>query len=198
MQEPHSKASFVVCSLDRNWWVFALRGLAGLVFGMLILMMPVAALFALTITFGAYALVEGILNLVAGIRHANKGKRWKWMVASGVLGLVAGILALVWLPAAAMGLSYLLWGVMAAWLMAAGITEVASATSLRGMGRGALLMGIRGGLSIVVSMGILYILTKGPGTSLAMLGILIASGALLSGVTLLALAIRLRRLTRPG
>ena len=57
----------MVLNLARNWWALALRGAAAIVFGILALFWPPAAVVALVAVFGAYALVDGILNLVAAV-----------------------------------------------------------------------------------------------------------------------------------
>ena len=43
----------------RDWWVYAVRGVAAIIFGMLALVWPGATLAILVILFGAYALSTG-------------------------------------------------------------------------------------------------------------------------------------------
>lgn len=53
--------------LARNWWLFLLRGVAALIFGVLSLVWPGISLATLILLFGAYALVDGAFALAAAI-----------------------------------------------------------------------------------------------------------------------------------
>ena len=50
--------------LSQIWWVFLLKGLAGIVLGFMLLTEPAATLVALTTLLGFYWLVLGVLSLV--------------------------------------------------------------------------------------------------------------------------------------
>ena len=52
--------------LARNWWVFLLRGVAGVIFGILAIVWPLLTLQVLILPFGAYALVDGVFTVIAG------------------------------------------------------------------------------------------------------------------------------------
>ena len=51
--------------LSRYWWMILLRGLAWLIFGILVFTQPAISLVTLTLLFGAFALVDGIANTVS-------------------------------------------------------------------------------------------------------------------------------------
>ncbi len=54
--------------VTRDWWVFAIRGIAALVFGILAFIWPETTLTVLVFLFGAYVLVDGVALLVALVR----------------------------------------------------------------------------------------------------------------------------------
>ena len=56
----------LVRSLAQNWWALVIRGAAGVLFGIGALVWPPAAVAALVLFFGAYALVDGIFNIAEG------------------------------------------------------------------------------------------------------------------------------------
>jgi uncharacterized membrane protein HdeD (DUF308 family) len=47
-------------TVARNWWVVLLRGLAGILFGIVTVIAPGISLSALVLVWGAYALADGI------------------------------------------------------------------------------------------------------------------------------------------
>ena len=58
--------------LVRNWWAIALRGLFAVLFGIAAFVWPGLTLAVLVILWGAYALADGIFNLVAAFRAAQQ------------------------------------------------------------------------------------------------------------------------------
>jgi uncharacterized membrane protein HdeD (DUF308 family) len=82
-----------LAALAANWWTLLLRGLFALLLGLAAFFLPGLTLTVLVLVFGAYALVDGAFALVAGIRGAG-GRRWV-LIAEGVIGVLAGIVALV-------------------------------------------------------------------------------------------------------
>ena len=83
-------------SLAENWWAIALRGVVAIIFGLVTFVFPGLSLIALIFVFGAYAIVEGIFNVIAAVRgRSGEGPRWILMFAPG-----AGALALIlWIGA---------------------------------------------------------------------------------------------------
>ena len=61
--------------LARNWWTVGLRGLIAILFGLAALFCPGITLFALVFLFGAYALVDGVVSLVAAFRAGEHHTR---------------------------------------------------------------------------------------------------------------------------
>ena len=60
--------------LAKYWWIFLLRGIFSIIFGVLAFVMPGLTIATLVIIWGAYALVDGVL-LPLGLRH-GRHKTW--------------------------------------------------------------------------------------------------------------------------
>jgi len=70
---------------------FALRGLAALIFGVLVLWQPGISIAALVLLFGAYAIVSGVMACIAAwASPVHKGL----LLISGLFGIVVGLLTL--------------------------------------------------------------------------------------------------------
>jgi uncharacterized membrane protein HdeD (DUF308 family) len=82
--------------LVRNWWLIALRGLVGVLFGLVALVLPFATILALVLLFSAYMIVDGVFSIIAAVRVARHGDRWGLLALQGVASLAAGVLAFVW------------------------------------------------------------------------------------------------------
>jgi len=92
-------------ALSENWWALALRGFLAVLFGLIALFLPGMTLTVLVLVFGAYALVDGLFAVVSGIRGSGGSRRWV-LIVEGVLGVLAGIVALVWPGITALVLLY--------------------------------------------------------------------------------------------
>jgi uncharacterized membrane protein HdeD (DUF308 family) len=90
----------------RTWWVFLIGGLAGIVFGVLAAIKPVAAWFLVSMFFAASILVDGVFNVVGAVQHREKDGWWI-MLLIGTLGVVVGGYALLNPPVSMMAFIYL-------------------------------------------------------------------------------------------
>jgi uncharacterized membrane protein HdeD (DUF308 family) len=151
-------------------------------------------LYVLVIMFGAYALVDGVLYIAMAVRGARQGERWGSLVFAGVAGIAAGLITLFWPDISAFTLLMLI----AAWAIVTGVLSIAAAVRLRKEISGEWLMALGGALSIV--FGVLAMVFPGAGALAVVMWI--GAYALVLGVSLLALAFRLRSLrskrTPPG
>ncbi len=82
--------------LIRNWWALALRGVFGILFGLVAFLFPGITLGALILLFAIYAVLDGLFAIVAAIRAAERHERWGVLLLEGIAGIVAGLLAFVW------------------------------------------------------------------------------------------------------
>lgn len=169
--------------LARNWAWVLVRGIFTLVFGAVAVFWPEITLLALVILFGAYAIVDGVTAIVMGARRAS-GRGW--VIFVGILGIVAGIIALVWPGITALALLY----VIAFWALVLGLSNVVNGFGLKG-DSGGRWMFILSGLAGIL-LGILLLVQPGEGA----LALVFTIGflAIVWGVITIIGSIRLRRL----
>ncbi|MEA2714115.1 MAG: hypothetical protein QOK27_2076 [Gemmatimonadales bacterium] len=177
-----------VDSLCRNWWAVSLRGLAGILFGIITFIAPGISLAALVLLFGAYAFADGVLAVVTAIRRRGND-RWGMLLLEGLVGIAAGVLTLLWPGITALALLY----VIATWALVTGAFEIAAAIRLRKVITGEWILALSGILS--VALGVLLILAPGPG-ALAVV-IWIGAYAFVFGALMFALGLRLQGLGSP-
>jgi uncharacterized membrane protein HdeD (DUF308 family) len=163
-----------------------IRGIVAILFGIAAFVWPGLTLLSLTLLWGAYAVVDGIFALWAGVtgRGAVGGMRW-WLAIVGVIGIVAGILAFV-MPGVVMG-ALLLY--IAIWAIIVGAMEIWGAIWLRREVEGEWWLALTGALTLIFGLVMLF------EPAAATLGLVWAIGgfAIVIGVTLIGLAFRLRR-----
>jgi uncharacterized membrane protein HdeD (DUF308 family) len=173
--------------VTRDWWVFGIRGIAALVFGILAFISPETTLAALVILFGAYVLVDGVSLLVALVRGDAVARRHGWAVGiMGVLGIVAGVVTF-----ASPGLTALsLLSVVAVWAIATGAFQVIAAIALRRELDNEFWLALGGVTSIVFGA----VLVVFPGAGLLSLVWLVGLWSVVFGVSSLGLAYRLHEI----
>jgi uncharacterized membrane protein HdeD (DUF308 family) len=171
--------------LARNWWLFAIRGIAAIVFGILAFLWPALTVVVLVALFGAYAIVDGVSLLISLVRGEPNARRHGWTVGlMGVIGVIAGIVAFVWPGITALSLLY----IVAFWSIVLGVFQVIAAIRLRREIEGELWLGIGGVIAILFG---LY-LAIFPGSGLLSLVWLVAIWSIVFGIANLLLAFRLR------
>jgi uncharacterized membrane protein HdeD (DUF308 family) len=166
--------------LSKWRWVVGLQGLASVILGVLLLAWPEISVYALTIVFGIYTLATGITAFAGAFSSQSKDERAS-LVLSGLLGIVVGIVVLVWPGISALALLYVI-GIYAVML---GTLAIVASLRLPLDGRDTALMTLTGLVSIV--FGIVIFAKPGAG-ALAVLA-LIAAFALVIGVSELVVAI---------
>ena len=168
-------------ALARNWWLIALRGVLGVIFGVIALVMPVATILALVLLFSAYMLVDGAIAIYAAIRAARKQEGWGLLLFQGIASLAAAAIAFMWpsLTVVAFVLLIAAWSIVSGCLMLAAAmrTEQARWWLVLG-GAAALLYGI---LMIVAPLSGAVVLTWWLGAF-----------ALVFGAALIILSLKLR------
>jgi uncharacterized membrane protein HdeD (DUF308 family) len=169
----------MIRTLAQHWWVLLLRGLLAIAFGLLTYARPGLTILLLVTFWGAYALIDGIFEVIAGVRA-----KWGSLIFLGLIGIAAGIIALLRPGLTAVAL---LW-VLAFWAIVAGIMQISAAIRLRKEVQGEWLWILSGILT--VALGVLFIAR--PGEGILSVTWLIATLAIVWGILLCMLAFRLK------
>ncbi len=170
--------------LSRNWWALVLRGICGILFGLGAYAWPGLTLGVLVLFYGAYALVDGVFAVIAAVKGRTQGLPWWALLLEGLLGIVVGIITFV---APGITLVALLW-VIGIWAIITGIFEIAAAVRLRKEMEGEWVLALSGVVSIIFGL----IAFFRPGAGLLAVAWLIGTYAIIFGILLLALGMKLR------
>jgi uncharacterized membrane protein HdeD (DUF308 family) len=113
--------------LADSWWAVGLRGLFGIAFGLICLLVPQAAILALILLFSAYMLVDGVFAIASGIKAARNGQRWGLLILEGVVDIAAGAIAFLWPAITAVAFVILI----AVWAIVSGALMLGAALTLK-------------------------------------------------------------------
>jgi uncharacterized membrane protein HdeD (DUF308 family) len=172
--------------LARWWWTFIVRGLLAITFGVLAFLAPAWGITVLVLLFAAWALVDGAGSLLTGWRTRGRDRSWWIEIVEGIVGVAAGVVALV-LPVDVVAEVLVL--VVAAWAIVTGAIEIVLAVRLRRVIEDELWLGLAGLASVLFGV----VLVLFPGAGALSLVWLIGSFAIAFGAFLVLLGWRLRR-----
>ncbi len=173
----------MVEQLSRNWgWIVA-RGVVAILFGFAVLLSGVASPVLLVLLFGAFALVDGIVMIVAAAADRQAAPVWVEMVLGGIFGVLVGIAALV----SPLITGLVLLALIAVWAVIVGITEIVAAFRLRKVIEDEWALGLIGLAS--VAFGVIVLLR--PLAGALGIALVIATFALLTGVLQIVFGVRL-------
>jgi len=174
----------MVETLTRNWWMWLIRGIAAIIFGILAFRWPGATIVVIGILFGAYALVDGIFAIFATVRAAQTQQRWWPFLIEGIVGILIAAITFYDIRITLLAL-YL---TIAAWAILTGILEIVAAIQLRKHIANEIWLIIAGIASIAFGALMIYYPLAG---ALAIVW-LIAAYAIVFGILMIGFALRLR------
>ena len=182
-------ASALLGTLAENWWLLLLRGLVAIAFGVVAFLWPNITLMALTYLWGAYAIIDGAIAIWAAsnLSGGDAGPRW-WLGLTGVVGILAGIVAFVYTGMTALVLLMFI----AVWVIIIGALQLYAAVQLRKMIENEWLLVLSGLLSIAFGA----LLIAWPSTGALAVIWTIAWYAVFFGCLLIGLAFRLKTYKR--
>jgi uncharacterized membrane protein HdeD (DUF308 family) len=171
-------------TLAANWRALALRGLVALLFGLVLLFWPGLVFAVLALLFGLYAAIDGAITLVPALRSSDRGAR-RWLpLTEGAVGIIAGLVALLWPGLTIDGLVYVIVG----WAVVTGTLKILTAILLRAEVENGWLLAGSGALSVLLGI-ILAALAR---ADVPFLAPLVGAFAVVVGLALIVFAFRLR------
>jgi uncharacterized membrane protein HdeD (DUF308 family) len=171
-------------ALARNWWSLVIRGILGIVIGLITFVWPGITLTALVFLFAGYALVDGAVSLTGAVHAAQAHERWGALVIEGILGIAAAVITVFWPAITALSLVF----IIAAWAILTGISEIVAAVRLRNYISGEWLLVLAGIASVIFGV----LVAAVPLAGALVLAIWFGAYAFVFGIMVVALGFRLR------
>jgi uncharacterized membrane protein HdeD (DUF308 family) len=173
----------MIAVLAKNWWAVGIRGVLGILLGLIALFLPGATMLSLVLVFAAYAFVDGVFAIVSAVRAARERERWGYLLLEGIVDIAAAAVAVLWPGITVVAFVF----VVAFWAIFTGVLELMAAFRLDFIdGRGWLVFG---GI-VSVLYGVLLIVA--PMIGAVVLTWWLGAYALVFGVCLVVLAFKLR------
>ena len=179
-------------SLIRSvWWLVLLRGVFAIILGVLAFVWPVATAVAFVWVWGVYALVDGVFTIGHAISVRRTDSKWVWLLAIGAVGVIAGLVAMIFPAAAgALALLVLLWTI-AIWAIVDGIFGIPAAAALAS-GAAKTHRVVLSVVTILLGVLLAILLFVTPVSALIGLIFMLGWYAVIAGVVLVVIAIRAR------
>lgn len=184
---PNTAAGFP--TLARKIWIFAIiRGVLGILFGLIALFAPIATALVLAIVIGIYAIIDGVFDIVEAIRHRGSSSM-VFRIVLGVVSILFGIVVLIW-PGMSLGILVIMVGI---WAIIIGVLQIVSSVGHRAVPNSGWVWGIVGG-ALAILFGVLVLVW--PGTGLVTIIWIIGIWAIVWGIVLIVLGVQLRKAAR--
>jgi len=169
----------------RNWWVYIIRGLLALIFGLYAWFMPGMAMMVLLMFFGIFVLMEGIFSIIGAIAGRKYSEVWWLILLEGIAGVALGLLTLIRPEFVASVIVIFI----ALWAIWGGLFRIIAAVRLRKELDGEWLLIFGGVVSILFGL----MLFKHTGAGIVAISWLIAFFASMFGMLLISFGIKARK-----
>lgn len=175
----------VASAIHEHWVLFLVEGIVLLVLGIAAILLPVLATITFTILIGWLFLISGIVGLITTLWMRHAPGFW-WALLSAFIGIVAGILLLLWPITGSLSLTLLL----TAFFIVEGVASIMYALEHRSQLTGRWGWMLVSGIVDLVLAGI--IIAGLPGTAFWALGLLVGINLLFGGVAMIGMALAAR------
>jgi uncharacterized membrane protein HdeD (DUF308 family) len=123
-------AAWAIRGIGR-WWVLLLEGLLGIVAGVIAFLRPDVTALALLMVIAAWAILTGILEIVAAIQLRKEIENEWWLGLGGLASIVFGVLLVIWPQS---GLVTISW-IIGLYAIIFGVAMLALGFRLRGLNK---------------------------------------------------------------
>lgn len=175
----------VAGAIHKHWVLFLIEGIVLVILGILAILVPVLATITFTILIGWLFLISGGVGLVTTLWMRHAPGFW-WSLLSAIIGIVAGILLLIWPLTGSLSLTL----VLTAFFIVEGIASIMYAIEHRNQltGRWGWML-----VSGIIDLILAAIIIAGlPGTAFWALGLLVGINLLFGGTALIGMAFAAR------
>lgn len=179
---PNAPTGPLADALHRVWWTVILRGIAALLFGIVVLAWPGLAFATLLVMFGVFCLADGVIGIWAAI-SGGSDHRWLQLVWA-LVSVGAGLATLLVPGVTALALLFYI----GAWAVTSGVLQIVSAIQLRREIEGEWLLMLNGLLAVVFGL----LLFARPGAGAMAIVTILGVFAIASGVALILFGWRAR------
>jgi uncharacterized membrane protein HdeD (DUF308 family) len=172
-------------AIHEHWGLFLAEGIILVILGLIAIVLPPLATITFTIIIGWLFLISGIVGLATTFWMRHAPGFW-WSLLSGILGVAAGIVLLIWPISGALSLTLLL----SAFFIVEGVASIMYAIDHRNQltGRWGWML-----LSGIVDLILAAIIVAGlPGTAAWALGLLVGINMLFGGTAMIGMALAAR------
>jgi uncharacterized membrane protein HdeD (DUF308 family) len=176
--------------LKRYWWLFVVRGVFAVILGMVALLMP-ATTFAVAVLFiGAYMFFDGLFTVVSALSSRKSRRTWGWWAFTGLVSMIVGAITFYSPYVTAFAIVMLI-GV---WAIVIGIMEIVWAIQVRNEIKGEGWYILAGSLSLIFGLMVFLI----PESGIVLLASLFGLYAMLIGIMLIVIGLRIHRKGKKG
>src|SRR2546421_1206634 len=175
----------VARTVREHWKLFLIEGIILVVLGLLAVALPLLAGLAVTILFGWLFLISGAVGLVTTFAMRQAPGFW-WSLISAVLGIVVGVLLLVWPGLGLVSLTY----VLIAFFIVEGVASIMFALEHRRQltGRWGWMLA-----SGIVDLFLALVILAGlPGSAAWALGLIVGINMVFGGASMIGMALAAR------
>jgi uncharacterized membrane protein HdeD (DUF308 family) len=185
-QEPSDQMRrAVVSTIHEHWVLFLVEGIILLVLGAAAIIVPVIATLAFTLFIGWLFLISGVVGLITTFWMRNAPGFW-WSLLSGVVGIAAGIVLILWPISGTVSLTL----VLIAFFLVEGIVTLMYAFEHRAQLSGRWGWMLASGIVDLILAGIIF--AGLPETATWALGLLVGINLLFGGVAMIGMALAAR------